>query len=206
MPGPVREPASEHATDRLIDPDTGKPMARTRRASVAALRGPVLMSVEMLVAYALVAVVAGWLWHLLWSPDLGVVVSHQWYATGDALRNDFSGTGYYVLVALGAGLLAGFVSAVAGARRPVVTVVVATLGSVLAAYLMLQVGKALGPPDPQGLAATAADGKHLPGALRVSGFSPLLALPFGTLVALAIVYTIFPGKSREAGFGSEPRG
>ncbi len=203
MPGPV----SDRVTDHLIDPDTGQPLPRDRsRSRVAALRGPALMAVSMLVAYAVVGVLGGWLWHQLWSPDLGVVVSHQWYATGDALRNDFSGTGLYVLVALGAGLVTGLAGAIVGGARPVATVVVATLGSALAAYVMLKVGEGLGPTDPQQLASQLADGKNLPGALRVSGFTPLLALPFGTLVALAIVYTIFPGKSPEAGFGAEPRG
>ncbi|MEO6512551.1 MAG: hypothetical protein ABIO16_16250 [Nocardioides sp.] len=198
---------SEPMTDHVIDPDTGQPLPRSRsRSRIEALRAPALMVVAILAGYAAVAVVAGWLWHQLWSPDLGVVVSHQWYATGDALRDAFSGTGLYVLVALGAGLLIGFVSAYAGGAQPVVTVVVATLGSALAAYVMLKVGEGLGPADPQQLAATVADGKNLPSALRVSGFSPLLAFPFGTLVALAVVYTIFPGKSPEAGFGAEPRG
>jgi hypothetical protein len=194
-------------SDQVVDPDTGQPLPPSRsRSRVEALRAPALIAVVILVAYAVVAVVAGWLWHQLWSPDLGVVVSHRWYATGDALRNDFSGTGLYVLVALGAGLLTGLASALLGGSRPVLTVVVAALGSALAAYVMLQVGQGLGPTDPQELAATVGDGKNLPGALRVSGFSPLLAFPLGTLGALAIVYTIFPGKSPEAGFGAEPRG
>lgn len=198
---------SGELTGRLTDPDTGRPMAPPPRGSrMSDLRGPVLLVVAVLAGYAVLGVAAGWLWHQLWSPALGVVVQHQWYATGDALREDFSGTGLYVLVGLGAGVVAGLVSAYAGGSRPLVTVLAATAGSVLAAYLVVKVGEGLGPPDPQTVATTAKDGTNVPSALRVTGFSPLLALPFGTLVALAVVFTLFPGKSPVRGFGAEPRG
>ena len=45
----------------------------------------------------------------------GVVVQHEWYPSGDALRDDFSGTGLYVLVAAGAGLVLGLGCAIVGA-------------------------------------------------------------------------------------------
>jgi hypothetical protein len=162
--------------------------------------------VEAMVVYALVGLAAGWLWHELWTPATGVVVQHEWYPDGDALRKDFSGTGLYVLVAAGAGLVLGTASAILGGRRPLLTVAAAVAGSVLAAYLMTTLGEGLGPADPHGLAKTLDDGESLPSALVVTGFSPTLAFSIGTLVALAFVYTIFPGKTREAGFRAEPRG
>jgi hypothetical protein len=195
------------ANGGLTDPDTGRPVASApSRSRLAAVRVAALQAVALLAAYAVVAAAAGWLWHELWSPELGVVVQHQWYATGDALRDDFSGTGLYVLVALGGGVVLGLAGAYVGGARPLVTVVAAAAGSVLAAYVMIKVGESLGPQDPHRLAATAKDGTNLPSALRVTGFSPLLAFPFGTLVALAVVFTLFPGKSRDRGFAREPRG
>jgi hypothetical protein len=157
-------------------------------------------------AYALVGLAAGWLWHELWTPATGVVIQHEWYPSGDALRGDFSGTGLYVLVAAGAGLVLGTACAIVGGRRPLSTVVAAVAGSVLAAYVMTTFGEGLGPTDPHTLAKTLDDGKNLPSALTVTGFSPTLAFTIGTLVALAVVYTIFPGKTREAGLAAEPRG
>jgi len=191
----------------LTDPDHAEaPPRPSRAARVFDLAAEMLPVVAVLVIYALVGVAAGWLWHQLWTPADGVVVGHQWYASGDALRDDFSGTGLYVLVAAGAGLLLGTVCAIAGGRRPLLTVGAAVVGSALATALMTTVGERLGPTDPHELAKTLDDGKNLPSALTVTGFSPNLAFTIGTLLALAVVFTIFPGKTREAGSTAEPRG
>jgi len=200
---------SDHASGPLTDPDTGQvlaPPSPPRPSRASGLRGPVLLVVGTLAAYVVAGLAAGWLWHELWSPATGVVVQHEWYPDGDALRDDFSGTGLYVLVAAGTGLVLGIAAAVAGGRRPLLTVAAAVVGSAVAAYLMTTFGTGLGPADPHTLAKGLDDGKSLPSALTVTGFSPKLALPIGTLAALAAVYTIFPGKSREAGLTAEPRG
>jgi hypothetical protein len=167
---------------------------------------PVLHVVAVLAAYVVVGAAAGWLWYKLWTPAEGTVVGHIWFADGDALRGAFSGTGLYVLVAAAAGFGVGLVCAFLGGRRPVLTLVAALAGSVLAAWLMLKIGQDLGPADPQELARTARDQSRLPSALRVSGLSPRLAFPGGTLAALALVFLVFPGNSREASSRGEPRG
>jgi hypothetical protein len=169
-------------------------------------RGSVPFVAVVLATYVLVGLGAGWVWHELWQPAEGVVVQHQWYATGAGLREDFSGTGLYVLIATGAGLALGVLFAILGGSRPVVTLVACLVGSVLAGWLMLTVGEWLGPADPQALAKDLDDGASLPSALRVSGFSPLLAFSLGTLGALALVFTVFQGNSSEDRFGEEPRG
>jgi hypothetical protein len=161
--------------------------------------------VAVLATYALVGAGTGWMWHELWQPSQGVVIEHQWYADSEALREDFSGTGLYVLIAAAAGVVLGGIFAVVGGLRPVLTLVACVAGSVIAAWLMLEVGQRLGPPDPQHLAQTADDGTTLPSALRVSGLSPLLSYSLGSLAALAAVFTITPGKTPEATFAEEPR-
>jgi hypothetical protein len=168
--------------------------------------GQVVQVLAILAAYAVVGVVAGWLWHRLWTPSDGVVVNHQWFPGTEALRGEFSGTGLYVLVAAAGGFGLGVACAMVGGRRPVLTLVVALAGSVLAAWLMLKVGQSLGPADPHELAKTAADRTRLPAALRVSGLSPRLAFPAGTLAAMALVFLVFSGNSRELGSSREPRG
>jgi hypothetical protein len=53
---------------------------------------------------------------------------------------------------------------------------------------MLVVGTALGPADPQTVAATAADGTRIPMDLDVSGRSPYLAMPAGALIGLVVIF------------------
>ena len=102
--------------------------------------GSVPFVAAVLATYALVGLGAGWVWHELWQPAEGVVVQHQWFATGAGLREDFSGTGLYVLIATGAGLALGCSSRSWAAARPVVTLVACVIGSVLAGWLMLTIG------------------------------------------------------------------
>jgi hypothetical protein len=167
--------------------------------------GSLLLAVGVLSAYAATGLGAGWMWHELWQSSDGVVFQHDWYADGDALRQDFSGTALYVLVAAGCGLVLAAVLAFVAAARPVLLVVLCVAGSVLAAWLMLRLGEWLGPTDPHQLAKTADDGTHLPSALRVSGFPPLLAFSAGSLAAVGVVFGVIPGKRSETRFNAEPR-
>jgi hypothetical protein len=133
--------------------------------------------------------VAGVVWEWLWTAPVGVVVDHRWVAQDEAgLRGQFSGTGWFVVVATLAGLVAGLVVALLLDRVPLLTLLAVVLGSAAATWLMLRVGAALGPADPTHLALTAKDGTHLPGQLDVSRRSPWVSLPVGALVALTLVF------------------
>jgi hypothetical protein len=52
---------------------------------------------------------------------------------------------------------------------------------------MVQVGHALGPPDPRELAEAARNGKRLPSDLRIVGKSPYVAFPAGAMLGLTVV-------------------
>ncbi len=168
-------------------------------------RRPLLLGVVVLATYAAVGVGGGWMWHELWQPSSGVVIDHQWYADGAALRQDFSGTAIYVLVAAGLGLALGVLFALVGGEQPMLTVISAALGALLAGWLMARVGERLGPADPHTLALTADDGARLPSALEVSGMTPLLAFAVGTLVAMGTIFTLFSGRTPESTLDREPR-
>lgn len=143
----------------------------------------------VVVALALVGVLAGVVWEWVWNPTIGVVVGHEWSAGSAAgLQQEFSATGWYVVVAAIAGLLAGIAVALVADRAPLLTLLGVVVGSALAAWLMLVVGSALGPPDPARAARTAHEGTRLPNDLTVSGWSPLFALPTGALVGLVVVF------------------
>lgn len=131
-----------------------------------------------------VGVVAGVVWEWVWTAPEGGVVDGTWVARDEAnLREAFSGTGWYVIVASLAGLVGGALVALFLERSPLVTLAGVVVGSVLGAFLMFRVGVALGPGDP-----AQAAGAEVPGALDVSGSTPFLALPAGALVAVAMVF------------------
>ncbi len=141
-------------------------------------------------AFAAAGALCGWLWYLLWTPPEGVVIDHRWIPdpVEAGLRGEFLGTGWYVVVALVAGLLLGAGCAYLFDRAELVTLVAVCLGSALAAWVMLRVGLSLSPPDPHEVARTVADGTRVPGDLRVSRLPPKLAFSVGALLGLSTAY------------------
>jgi hypothetical protein len=172
---------------------TGLGAGRQTTRRRAPVLGAALLVLEVLVAYALVGLVAGLVWEAVWVPPDQVVQQHQVYAVDYAsLRRMFTGTGLYVIVAAVASTLTALVVGLLTRRREVVVLVAVALGSGLAAGMMREVGISRGPVDPTTLAASAADGVHLPGALDVSGFSPYLVWPMMSLLVLAVVFFSWP--------------
>ncbi|GAB2879155.1 hypothetical protein [Nocardioides pacificus] len=149
--------------------------------------------------YALVAAAAGWLWERWWTPPEGLVFEGTWGLRGVELPREFDGTGRYVLLAVVAGLVIGMVLALALAHHELAVLVGVLVGSCLAAYLMATVGQALGPDNPATLAREAPDLTMLPGELRLTGKSPWLAFPLGSLTGVLVVWTAFarPHRSPE---------
>ena len=146
----------------------------------------------MLVLFALGGLVGGAVWRWLWTPLRGTVFEGVWYPTTNT--SDFSGTGLYVLIGLGIGLVLGVVSALVTDRRELLTLGLVVVGAVLAAWLMLLVGQLGMPADPTELATDTANRTQLPGTLTVRGWSPFAAFPTGALLGLCVV---FVGVSRK---------
>src|SRR5262249_52808089 len=67
-------------------------------------------------------------------------------------------------------------------------------GSVAAAFLMREVGYALGPPDPLIAAKHAADGTRLEGQLQVTRITPLLLWPLASLFVTALTFFAWPRR------------
>ncbi len=155
----------------------------------ASLRPGLIQLAAGVLVFAAVGALAGFVWEWVWTAPTGVVSGHQWLAEDEAgLRGQFSGTGWFVVVATVLRLLAGAVVALFLDRVPLLTLLAVIAGSVLGTWLMLRVGAALGPDDPARLALTAKDGTHLPGALTVSRRTPWISMPAGGLVALTLVF------------------
>jgi membrane fusion protein (multidrug efflux system) len=96
----------------------------------------------------------------------------------EGLQNDFSGVGWYVVVALALGLALGALTAFVLDHAEILGVVVALLGSALAAYLVLTVGERLSPPDPDRVAAESAQGVARVGEIRATIERKTIRAPF----------------------------
>jgi hypothetical protein len=145
-------------------------------------------AILIVVVFAVVGAIAGVVWEWLWTPPEAVVAQQAVQPTLDAVRGEFSGTAWYVVVAAVAGLVTSCVLALAFDRREIVTLAAVAAGSVLAAWVMLRVGTALGPADPETAAAGAANGTKVPMELVVRGSSPYLAFTGGALIGLVVVF------------------
>jgi ABC-type phosphate transport system permease subunit len=104
-----------------------------------------LQVVLVLVLCAALGAVAGLVWEKLWTPPTGLVYHHHWFADENGVRGMFSGTGWYVVVAVLAGTLAGVASALLLARSELATLAAVVVGSLVGAWVMWQVGTALEP-------------------------------------------------------------
>lgn len=164
-----------------------------------------LQGVATIAAFAGAGALAGLLWFHLWTPPVGTVQSGQWFTDETGLRADFSGTGLYVVIAAGTGLVVGALVAVLLDRSEVVALVCLVGGTVLAGWLMWKVGLHDSPPDPMSLAATAADGTKLPGHLYLHGKVPFVGFPLGGLVAFAGVLLAVPKRGRSQAHKGQPQ-
>lgn len=164
---------------------------------MTARRTSLVQGVLVVAVLAAVGALAGLVWQWAWTPPMGIVVDHQWVPL-DAieLAQEYSATGWYVVVGVVAGLISGVVVSLLLDRVPLVTLAALVVGAALGAWLMSVVGTAVGPADPDVLARTAADGKHLPMALAVTGKSPYAAIPVGAVLGLILVFVGVSGRRR----------
>ncbi|WP_110181582.1 hypothetical protein [Nocardioides solisilvae] len=151
--------------------------------------------VVLLLLWAVCGALLGVAWFALWEPPVGQAYEGQWFLTREGLDQDASATALFALLGVAGGLLLGVLTAVWGRDRELVTLGAACVGSVLAAWLMFQVGHALGPPDPREVAVGAAPLQEIPADLRLAGAdadpwplwfesSAFSALPGGALLGI----------------------
>jgi hypothetical protein len=187
-------------SDRLSLPPSyyDAPASTTGAGEPLSWRSTALRSGFLLALFAGAGVGGGYAWRHLWTPPVGEAVDGSWVPTPveEGLQGDFSGVGWYVVVALVLGLLLGLAAALVLGRAEIVAVAVVVVGSALAAYLLLSTGERLSPPDPDRAAAAAEDGTVIRGDLEFDGMTPLLSLPIGALASVTGVFLLTNGRDR----------
>lgn len=165
-----------------------------------------VQALAFVAAFAASGALAGVIWERLWTAPAGVAFEGKWFLEPVGPDYAFSGTGWYVVVAVVAGAVTAFVLAWVWPRHELASFLAIAIGSMLAAWVMFEVGHALGPQDPQVLAAGKADLTAIPGDLRLAGVegqprlfrfdsSAMVAFPVGAMIASIYVYLVASGRA-----------
>lgn len=170
--------------------------------------GAARQALGFLLVFLAVGAVAGVVWEWVWDPPLGLVFEDTWYLEPAGPDYAFSGTGWYVVVAIPAGMLTAFALAWARPGHALSSFAAIVVGSVLAGWVMFMVGHGLGPGDPQVLAAGKPDLTSLPSELTLAGVSgtpvpftfsssAFVAFPMGAMFASIYAYLVATGRGSD---------
>lgn len=151
-----------------------------------------LLPLLWLVGFVAVGLLLGVLLHLVWTPPKGVVVEPPKtqpdlnFILLNSGQTVFAAIGWFVVLAVGAGVLAGVV---AGLRRSALwmSLTVSLVGLLLLEVTMWLSARVLGPTDPAELASRKPPGTVLPIAFSVDAPAAWLAGPLGVLVGFVAV-------------------
>ncbi|MCY7399840.1 MAG: hypothetical protein LH477_02560 [Nocardioides sp.] len=153
-------------------------------------------------AYVVAGVVAGVVWEQWWSAPVGLTYGGEWFLEPAGPDFSFQGAALYVLIALPLGVVLAVLSSIRPGHE-VATVITVLVAAAIGGAVMYAVGHAIGPPDPQALAAARPDFTPLPGDLVLGGSTPgerpfastaLIAMPAGAMAGLVGVYLL--GRKR----------
>ena len=167
--------------------------------------GAAVQAVAFVAVFALSGALAGVVWERLWDAPDGVAFKDEWFLEPAGPDFSFSGTGWYVVVALVAGALTALVLGWWWPRHELVSLLAIAVGSMLAGWVMFEVGHALGPQDPRVLAVGKPDLTTIPSDLTLAGVdgeprlfrldsSALAAFPIGAMTASILVLLVATGR------------
>lgn len=113
------------------------------------------------------------------------------------LARQVAADGWFFVVAGVAGLLSGLVLVLWRRRDPVLMVVLVALGGLLSAWIMGQVGLALGPDDPAKALPDAAVGDKVPLQLEVQATGVYVSWAVGALISALGLLFFGPDRSAQ---------
>lgn len=186
------------------------PQDETRaRPATASPRRLLVRVLTILAGFVAAGAAGGVLWERLWDAPTGLAFEGRWYLEPAGPDFAFEAIALFVVIAFPIGLL---LAVLAGLWRghETATVVTVLVAAGVAAAVMYAVGSALGPPDPQALAAGRPDYTPLPGDLGLTApdrgrvpwhSTALVALPAGAMAGLVGSYLL-----ANRGFARRSRG
>jgi ribose/xylose/arabinose/galactoside ABC-type transport system permease subunit len=154
-------------------------------------------------AFVAVSVACGLVWRSRLHVPSGVVAGGRWFPDpwDQGEQSSFAAIGWYVVIALAAGIVLGLLAAWLSRAPELVTLAAVVVGSLLAAWLMRTVGLHGAPPDPGSAAAHAADGTRMSGTIARPGAAAFITWPLAALVTLAVVFLLRSDRpARSASF------
>ncbi len=182
----------------LVTPTT--PVSMTQRV----LRGlrPALGDAAAVVGlFATLGVVGAVVWDLVTPLAEFTRTAENGTMDEEELARQFGATGWFFLIAAIGGFASGLVLLLWRRRNPILTVVLVAVGGAVATLVMVLVGLALGPSDPNDVLATVAVGDTVPLQLRVEGSGIYavwsIAAMAGALAALLFFETREERAARE---------
>lgn len=162
-------------------------MARSDpRAAASAGRDAAVVIATLLV----LGLLCGVLWSLLVAPAQFTKLAGGGSMGEDQLGRQFGADGWYVVLAVPAGIGAGGVLSWWRSRDALLTSGVLILGSGVAAAAMELIGHLLGPGNPQAALEVAKVGARVPERLDVDTFVVYLAWPVGVLAGALFVLLV----------------
>ncbi len=135
----------------------------------------------VLTTLLVLGVIGGLLWVLVVEPAEFTKTAQGGAMGENDLSKRFDADAWFVVIGAGLGLLGGLVLSVWRARDPLLTSALLVLGSVLAAGVMLLVGRVLGPHGTEAALRAATVGTKVPEPLGVDTLTVLLSWPIGSL-------------------------
>jgi hypothetical protein len=121
----------------------------------------------------------------------------------EELARQFGATGWYLVIGAVAGVVSGAVLLMWRRRSPVLMVLMVAAGGALAAWVMLEVGLALGPADPNQVLATVDVGEKVPLRLKFEGPGAFFVWPIAALAGALFALLFF--ESRDERLAREER-
>lgn len=169
-----------------------------RRASRGLILDVLLDVALVLGTFALLGVAGALLWQRL------TVLATYTRTSDDAVLSpvqyarQINPDGWFFVIALAGGALAGVALTLLRWRRPILLVLLLAAGGLLASTVMVHLGLALGPPDPRAVLEKVAAGTSVPMRLEVTATGVTLMWPVGALLGAMAMLGFSGARTRGA--------